>query len=99
MLLKNGQAVLLFPEGTRSKTGEIGNARPGVGMLACKAGVPVVPVFIMNTNNMGRFKKLKICFGAPMWPDGAGGDKEIYQTFSRAVIAAVADLRAKVYNQ
>lgn len=44
--LKDGYAVLLFPEGTRSASGAMGDIQPGVAMLAQRAGVPVVPVAI-----------------------------------------------------
>ncbi|MDD2524260.1 MAG: lysophospholipid acyltransferase family protein, partial [Endomicrobiaceae bacterium] len=51
-LLENKKALLMFPEGTRSKDGKLGKARAGVGMVACNAQVPIVPVKITNTNNM-----------------------------------------------
>lgn len=44
--LKGGRAVLLFPEGTRSTDGRIAEFKPGLAMLARKAGAPVVPVVI-----------------------------------------------------
>jgi 1-acyl-sn-glycerol-3-phosphate acyltransferase len=34
---------VLFPEGTRSEDGQLQKAKPGVGLMACKTGVPVVP--------------------------------------------------------
>ena len=45
-LLKNGEVVNLFTEGTRTRDGTIGRMQPGIIMLARKAGVPVVPVVI-----------------------------------------------------
>lgn len=47
--IKNGQAVALFPEGTRSRDGSIGEGNPGVGFLAAKLDVPVIPAFIRGT--------------------------------------------------
>ena len=44
--LRNGYAVLLFPEGTRSASGQMGAIQPGVAMLAQRTGVPVVPLAI-----------------------------------------------------
>ena len=67
-LLENQKALLMFPEGTRSKTGELGKARPGVGMVACNCQVPIVPVKIINTNNMTKFKKIEIKYGKPVYP-------------------------------
>lgn len=44
--LKNGRIFVIFPEGTRSKDGELGRAKSGVTLIAAQAKVPVVPVFI-----------------------------------------------------
>ncbi|WP_438482467.1 lysophospholipid acyltransferase family protein [Oleiharenicola lentus] len=41
--LKEDRAVVLFPEGTRSPDGQLQKAKAGVGLMACKTGVPVVP--------------------------------------------------------
>ena len=43
-LLGRRQTLVLFPEGTRSKTGEVNRFKPGIGMLAINNHVPVVPV-------------------------------------------------------
>ena len=44
--LKKGKAVVIFPEGTRTKTGRLGKAKIGVGMAAVITDVPVVPCLI-----------------------------------------------------
>lgn len=41
--LKEDRAIVLFPEGTRSPDGHLQKAKAGVGLMACKTGVPVVP--------------------------------------------------------
>jgi long-chain acyl-CoA synthetase len=43
-LLDGGWSLLLYPEGTRTRTGQIGPFREGVGVLAVELGVPVVPM-------------------------------------------------------
>jgi len=43
-LLDGGWSLLLYPEGTRTRTGQIGRFREGVGLLAVELGVPVVPM-------------------------------------------------------
>jgi 1-acyl-sn-glycerol-3-phosphate acyltransferase len=45
-LLGKRQTIVLFPEGTRSKTGDINGFKPGIGMLAISNRVPVVPVHL-----------------------------------------------------
>lgn len=44
--LKYGRIFVIFPEGTRSKTGELGRPKSGVSLIAAQAKVPVVPVFV-----------------------------------------------------
>lgn len=44
--LERGRIFIIFPEGTRSKDGELGHAKSGVTIIAARAKVPVVPVFI-----------------------------------------------------
>jgi 1-acyl-sn-glycerol-3-phosphate acyltransferase len=50
--LKNNFGVVIFPEGTRSLANEFGNAQPGIGFLACKTQVPVIPVRIFGTHEI-----------------------------------------------
>ena len=45
-LLKRGWNLLLYPEGTRTRTGDLGAFKPGVGILARVSGRPVVPVHV-----------------------------------------------------
>ena len=45
-LLGRRQTLVLFPEGTRSRTGEVNRFKPGIGMLAITNRVPVVPVYL-----------------------------------------------------
>jgi 1-acyl-sn-glycerol-3-phosphate acyltransferase len=45
-LLGKRQTIVLFPEGTRSRTGEVNQFKPGIGMLAITNCVPVVPVYL-----------------------------------------------------
>jgi 1-acyl-sn-glycerol-3-phosphate acyltransferase len=58
-LLKNGFGIAIFPEGTRSLDGSFGPAQPGIGFLACKSQVPIIPVRIFGTYEI--LKKYSIC--------------------------------------
>ncbi|MFW6280976.1 MAG: lysophospholipid acyltransferase family protein [Halanaerobium sp.] len=53
-VLKDGQVLGLFPEGTRRPEGKPGQLRPGSVMLAVKSGVPILPVGIKNVKSEGR---------------------------------------------
>ncbi len=51
-LLKGGLSFFAFPEGTRSRDGNLGEFKKGVFVMAIKAGVPVVPVTICNSREI-----------------------------------------------
>ena len=51
-ITQQGWSILFFPEGERSDDGEVGRFRPGVGLLATKLGIPVVPVHIRGTDTV-----------------------------------------------
>jgi 1-acyl-sn-glycerol-3-phosphate acyltransferase len=70
--LKSGGVLGIAPEGTRSQTGELQEAKTGVAYLADKAGVPVIPVGVIGTqkaiHELLRFHRpqIKIVFGTPV---------------------------------
>jgi glycerol-3-phosphate dehydrogenase (NAD(P)+) len=53
-ILARGDAVLIFPEGTRIRPGTLSQPKRGVGRLALEAGVPVIPVAISGTEAVRR---------------------------------------------
>ncbi|HEY9410963.1 MAG TPA: lysophospholipid acyltransferase family protein [Jiangellaceae bacterium] len=71
-LLAEGRAVVVFPEGTRSRHGEIGRFHTGAARLASSAGVPIVPVSIAGTGALlpahGRIRRspVRVRIGAPV---------------------------------
>lgn len=72
-LLAAGWGVLVYPEGTRSRTGEIGNFHAGVGLVAVRTGCPVVPVRIVGAWNVLppgarwlRRGRVEVHFGEPL---------------------------------
>ena len=70
-ILERGGCVLMYAEGGRSRTGELGEVKPGIGRLALESGVPVVPVAIHGSIGVRRWKKLQfpkitVQYGEPM---------------------------------
>lgn len=74
-LLRAGVPILVFPEGTRSRTGELGTPKPGAAALAQKVGVPLVPIAMSGGHEampvgkmMPKFRsKVALYIGKPMY--------------------------------
>ena len=49
-VINNGYSAIIFPEGTRSKTGEIGEFKGGAFKVAQKTGAPIIPVALDGTS-------------------------------------------------
>ena len=65
--VKKGQGLLIFPEGTRSKTGQVGKVKSGAFVIASAAGVPMVPCrIIYEPGRMKVFCRVRVCFGKPI---------------------------------
>jgi len=57
--MKQGGMLVIAPEGTRSKTEALQEAKPGVAFLASKSGYPVLPVALTGTEDRGILENLK----------------------------------------
>ena len=63
-LLEEGEVVGVFPEGTRSHTGELLKPNLGAALIAARAGVPMIPVGVIGTR--GVFGRIKVRVGYPI---------------------------------
>lgn len=99
--LKKDRAVLLFPEGTRSRTGEINPGKGGIGFLAANARADILPVYVTGTKRTWwRFfqgPKMKTVFGTPIsivdLLETPLQGKALYQHISDSVIEKIKKLR------
>lgn len=91
--LDMGNAVVMFPEGTRTLDGAVGEMKPGIGMLAVRNGAPVVPVYIWGSylswprgKSFPRPHRLKVYIDPPLVP---GADKSIRKEEQRRITEGV----------
>lgn len=91
-LLARGEGLIMFPEGTRSRTGRLRPFFSGAGMLALEPGVTVVPAAIWGTQR--RFGKVRVVFGPPIdLGDITEGSRSMRaRTATRRMAEAVAAL-------
>lgn len=98
--LKEGWPLLVFPEGTRTKDGSIGSMRGGIGVLASRARVPVVPTCIVGafeawprSSPVPRPSPIEVRYGAPLPPDVAWDGDRVGPALESALRALMADRR------
>ena len=73
--LKNNEVLAVFPEGTRSKTGDLGRAGGGAFMMAVKMKATIIPAYIYGTDLKRHpgWPKVRVIFGKPLPYDENGG--------------------------
>lgn len=105
-LLKSGRILAIFPEGTRSKTRTMNQAHAGMGMIALRAGVPVVPVAIYGSEHaLKRFRpRITIVCGEPLTFQARGAKitkediKDATETVMRRIAAMLPEAYRGVYG-
>jgi long-chain acyl-CoA synthetase len=110
-ILSQGEPILIFPEGTRSRNGELQEFKPGVGLIAMEMNVPVIPTFIDGTyealpagRTMPRRSRIRVSFSKPILMDAYKGDEsewgkdEVYRAIAGDIRAAVEALSNKKTN-
>jgi 1-acyl-sn-glycerol-3-phosphate acyltransferase len=109
--LEQGGAIILFPEGTRSRHGELNPARSGIGLTVIKSSAPVVPARVFGTHEafgphkcIPRPRRLTVKYGQPLWFKEQRAEaaacskqriKEIYQEVADKIMTEIARLEPK----
>jgi 1-acyl-sn-glycerol-3-phosphate acyltransferase len=106
-LLREGKALLFFPEGTRSRDGRFLEPKLGVGKIALEAGVPIIPAYIHNSGSLFtsflKRKRLVIGFDAPIkrnFLEKLPKDKEGYKSIGQEIMKKISVIKEKIekYN-
>jgi len=109
--LHAGGAIILFPEGTRTKDGRLQSARSGIGLTVIKSEAPVVPVRVFGTfeafNRTMKFprpRRITVKYGLPMDFGALRAEaktcakdrlKQIYQEVADRIMAEIAKLEPR----
>jgi long-chain acyl-CoA synthetase len=93
-LTDRGESILIFPEGELTPDGEIAAFRPGIGLLASRLGVPVVPMRIdglyavrMADKSQAKPGTVRVSIGAPMRFEPSASAEEITAEIEKRVRA------------
>lgn len=102
-LLKRDEVIVIFPEGERSKNGDILESRRGFGLIAAMSGAKVVPTFIDGTYKAFpkgakfiRPARISVVFGTPIDIKDKNIDKMFQERFGGEVMDAIKGLKSKV---
>ena len=104
--LNDGKIIAIHPEGTRSLTGELQEARTGVARLALLAKVPVIPIGLIGTFELlpkgkyiPKFKRAKMNIGKPIYfKDYKKINKRILREVTTNIMNEIAKLCNQKYN-
>ena len=105
-VLKAGDAIALYPEGTRSPDGRLYRGRTGVARLSTAAGVPIVPVGMLGTEKVQPIGQVypkpmrgvvTIKFGEPIETEGRASDRTSLRELTDEVMAAIQKLTGQEY--
>lgn len=89
-LLKGGQVLGLFPEGTRSKDGKLGKGLAGAGFFALRSEAAVVPCAVIGPYKIGR--KVKVVYGPPVDMQVLREQKASAEEATEAIMQAIGKL-------
>ncbi len=98
-VIGNGYGLTVFPEGTRSRTGRLGESKPGIGILARQAGCPIVPMHLHGSNELSRVfwgrSRLTMRFGEPIsadWILSLPEEKDSYRLIAAETMKRIREL-------
>jgi 1-acyl-sn-glycerol-3-phosphate acyltransferase len=97
-VLGQGEMLLVYAEGGRSRSGKLREVKPGIGRIALESGAPVVPVAIQGSEGVRRWKrfrfpKVTVQFGEPLeFPTEAAPSRERQLEVAERIFAPVREM-------
>ena len=106
-ILREGNLLGIYPEGTRSPDGRLYRGRTGIARMALESGVPVIPVAMIDTDkiqppgkSLPKIMQVGIRFGEPLdfsRYEGMSGDRFILRSVTDEIMYALMDLGGQEY--
>jgi len=106
-VLRGGELAGIYPEGTRSPDGRLYRGKTGVARLALESGAPVIPVAMLNADEvqppgkiLPKVMRVKIRFGAPLnfsRYDGMAGDRFVERAVTDEIMYELMELSGREY--
>ena len=106
-VLREGNVFGIYPEGTRSPDGRLYRGKTGVARLALESGAPVIPVVMLNADEiqppgkiLPKIKQVRIRFGAPLDFSryrGMAGDRFIERAVTDEIMYELMELSGREY--
>ena len=106
-ILREGKLFGIYPEGTRSPDGRLYRGKTGVARLALESGAPVIPVVMLNSDEvqpigrlLPKIRRVRIRFGAPMDFSryaGMSGDRFIERAVTDEIMYELMELSGREY--
>lgn len=107
-LLKEGEIVAVFPEGTRGDGKALQEAEEGIGFLAARSGCPIIPVYVQGSGKVlprdkriPRVHPVTVHFGHPLRLGGETPHKETrrdHRRLTEEVMKGIAELKARSHS-
>jgi len=103
-LLKAGDCLGIYPEGTRSPDGRLYKGRTGIARMAIESGCPVIPVAMFNTAEIQptgqivpKVRRVEMIFGEPLYFTGDSRDLQLLREATDRIMKSIQEISGQEY--